>query len=97
MEAARGILNDAEAELKDWSPSWEAHGAEAAALDHHQLAAAEKHHQGEGPAAGSHLADAGASSVTGEHTPVQYTQQHHDGVAGVEARVREEERQPVAA
>jgi len=29
-EEARGILNDAEAELRDWTPSWESHTTEGA-------------------------------------------------------------------
>ncbi|KAF2436264.1 hypothetical protein EJ08DRAFT_603374 [Tothia fuscella] len=104
-EAARVILNDAEAELKEWTPSWEMVPQEhQGIIEDHRNVVEGKHYEGEDSTVGSHFADAGASSVGGEHVGGQHVGGQQSGaVYSAEDREREQqleqerERQPVAA
>jgi len=97
-EEARVILNDAEAELRDWTPSWENQAAGVANGQQYHDAPTESGNISAAATtdgsttAGSHFAGAGVGP-TGEerHTG------HHEGAVSVEDKVREEERVAVAA
>jgi hypothetical protein len=81
-EQCRAILNDAEAELREWTPSWEPHAASLATHQDHDpyLDATTEQVGGSSHHGGVSYAESNAATV-GDH-----------GAAGAEQRMLEEER-----